>query len=133
MRSLIFAIFIAIAAASAALAQEPAPTSNSASDIPNMGHAPSRPNGIGRLDLRVFDESGNPVQGAFAKLESKRSDGFFCESWASTSARGVAVLPPLHMGQLKLIIKAPGFQTLKLTIPTEDLAQPVRVTLKRKS
>jgi hypothetical protein len=101
-------------------------------DIPNMGRAPSQPNGIGRLDLRVVDENGNPIKGAFAKLESNRSDGFFCESWNSSNDHGVAVLPPIHIGTLKLIIKAKGYQTLKIDVPASSLSEPVHVTLHSK-
>ena len=96
---------------------------------PNMGHAPAQADGIGRLDLRIVDPEGNPVQGVQAKLASKRSGGFLCESWAETNALGQAVLPPLHVGQLTLIIKAKGFETVKMNIPAADLAKPVRVTL----
>lgn len=108
------------------------PASSPTEEIPNMGRAPKEPNGIGRLDLRVFDEEGRPVKNAYAKLESTRTDGFFCESWGYTDARGVAVLPPLHMGRLKLIVKAPGYQKQTLTIPASNLSEPVRVTLVRK-
>ncbi|PYS53239.1 MAG: hypothetical protein DMF68_00110 [Acidobacteria bacterium] len=99
------------------------------SDIPNMGRAPSEPNGIGRLDLRVEDENGHPVMNAFAKLESNRSDGYLCESWNTTDAKGVAVLPPIHMGKLTLYVKAKGYKTLKIEIPVNSLSEPVHVTL----
>ncbi|CDM67003.1 carboxypeptidase-like regulatory domain-containing protein [Pyrinomonas methylaliphatogenes] len=99
-------------------------------EIPNMGRAPDRPNGIGRLDLRVFDEDGHPISKAYVKLESNRTDGFFCEAWGYSDARGVAVLPPLHMGRLKIIVKARGCKAQTLEIPASALAQPVRVTLR---
>jgi hypothetical protein len=129
MRKLFLATIIIVAAFSVAAAQEPAA---SGSDIPNMGRAPSEPNGIGRLDARVFDEAGNPVRGAYLKLESERTDGFFCESWNSSDERGVSVLPPLHMGNLKLIVKAKGYETLKMNVSTASLNEPVRITLVRK-
>ena len=131
MRKLFLATLIIVATFSVASAQD-ASSSSGQSDIPNMGRAPSEPNGIGRLDARVFDEAGNPVRGAYLKLESERTDGYFCESWNSSDERGVSVLPPLHMGSLKLIVKAKGYETLKLNVPAENLNEPLRVTLVRK-
>jgi hypothetical protein len=128
MRKLFLATIIIAAACSVAAAQQPA----SGSDIPNMGRAPAQVNGIGRLDARVFDEAGNPVRGAYLKLESERTDGFFCESWNSSDERGVSVLPPLHMGTVKLIVKAKGYETLKINVPTDTLNEPFRVTLVKK-
>ena len=90
------------------------------------------PDGVGRLDLRVVDEDGNPVQGVRADLESRRTTGFLCEAWNWTDARGVAVLPPLHMGRLTLKLKAKGFETQKVEIPASSLNEPVRVTMIRK-
>ena len=128
MRKLFLATLVIAAAFSVAAAQQP----TNSSDIPNMGKAPTQPNGIGRLDARVFDEAGNPVRGAHLKLESERTDGYFCESWNLSDERGVSVLPPLHMGSLKLIVKAKGYETLKLNVPTDSLNEPVRITLVRK-
>ncbi|HEV7905329.1 MAG TPA: hypothetical protein VGO96_15925 [Pyrinomonadaceae bacterium] len=132
MRKLFLATIIIVATFSVAAAQDSASASSGQSDIPNMGRAPSEPNGIGRLDARVFDEAGNPVRGAYLKLESERSDGYFCESWNSSDERGVSVLPPLHMGSLKLIVKAKGYETLKLNVPAANLNEPLRVTLVKK-
>ena len=101
-------------------------------DIPNQGRAPSQPNGIGRLDARVFDEAGSPVRGVYLKLESERTDGYFCESWNTTDERGVATLPPLHMGRLRLIVKAKGYANQKLDLDASTLNEPVRITLVRK-
>lgn len=103
----------------------------SPTSIPNRGHAPNRPDGVGRLDLRVFDTSGKPVRGAAAHLTSERASGFVCESWASTDSHGVAVLPPLHVGRLTLIVKAAGYKPQTLSISPKELAQPVRITLLR--
>lgn len=100
-------------------------------NIQNRGHAPARPDGLGRLDLRVADAQGQPIKGAQAKLTSQRSGGFLCETWNSSDANGVAVLPPLHVGKLKLVVKAPGYRTQTLEIAPDALAQPVRVTLAR--
>lgn len=131
MRKLLLIALFITAAFSLAPAQE-ATASPNPGDIPNMGKAPTVPNGIGRLDARVLDGEGNPVKDAKVELESARTDGYFCESWNTTDERGVAVLPPLHMGRLKLTVKAKGYETQKLTIPTEELNQPVRVTLVKK-
>jgi hypothetical protein len=127
MRRLFIATLLALSAFGAAAAQ----TNND--EIPNMGRAPKQADGIGRLDLRVVDQDGNPVQGVRADLQSKRSGGFFCESWNWTDARGVAVLPPLHMGKLTLKLSAKGFQTQKIELDAASLDQPVRVVLQRKS
>jgi len=130
MRKFIFATFLVAATFSAGLAQETAATNNK--EIPNMGRAPKQADGVGRLDLRVVDEDGNPVEGVRADLESHRAGGFLCESWNWTDARGVSVLPPLHMGKLSLKLSAKGYETQKLEINAADLDQPVRVVLHKK-
>jgi hypothetical protein len=133
MRKLFIAALIIAASFSLSLGQGQQDTSaQNNTDTPNMGRAPSQPNGIGRLDLRIVDEDGNALKGAFAKLESRRSDGFFCESWNSSDNRGIAVLPPIHMGTLTLVIKAKGYQTIKMDVPADSLSEPVRVTLHKK-
>ena len=126
MRRLLIATLLTVSAFGAAAAQNN-------NEIPNMGRAPKQTDGVGRLDLRVVDEDGNPVQGVRADLESKRSDGFLCESWNWTDARGVAVLPPLHMGKLTLKLSAKGYQTQTVEVDAASLDQPVRVTLVKKS
>jgi hypothetical protein len=130
MRKLLLASLLVLSTfAGAALAQTGA-TQNT--DIPNMGRAPKQPDGIGRLDLRVVDAQGNPVEGVRADLKSMRSNGFQCESWNWTNPQGVAVLPPLHMGRLQLTLKAKGYETLKLNVDAGALDQPLRVTMVRK-
>lgn len=126
MRKLIlaFTLCVSLSAASAALAQ-------GGSSIPNMGHAPTSADGIGRLDLRVFDSQGQPVRGAQAKLTSHRPGGLLCETWNSTGTNGVAVLPPLHVGSLRLVVKAAGYRTQTIDLAPNALAAPVRVTLVR--
>ena len=126
MRRLIIASLLVVSAFGAASAQ----TNN---EIPNMGRAPKQADGIGRLDLRVVDQDGNPVQGVRADLKSNRSGGFLCESWNWTDARGVAVLPPLHMGKLTLKLSAKGFQTQTIQVDAASLDQPVRVVMLKKS
>ena len=127
MRRLIIATLLVVSAFGAAAAQ----TNNN--EIPNMGRAPKQADGVGRLDLRVVDENGDPVQGVRADLQSKRSDGFLCESWNWTDARGVSVLPPLHMGKLTLKLSAKGYQTQKVEVNAANLNEPVRVVLQKKS
>ena len=129
MSKFLISLFIVVATFSVGLAQEQSQNPN---DPPNMGAAPKEANGIGRLDLRVVDESGNPVRNAHAKLESTRTDGYFCESWNDTDERGVAVLPPIHMGALKLKVKAKGFKTMEIEVPASSLNQPVRITMVKK-
>ena len=120
--------FIILSAFAVAWAQEP----NRGDDPPSTGVAPKVINGVGRADVRVRDEKGNPIKDAYVKLESTRTDGFFCESWNNTDARGLAGLLPLHLGNLKLNSKAMGYQSQELEIPFDQLGEPVRVTLKNK-
>ena len=131
MRKLFIAALIIAASFSTGLAQDTGAAQNT-NETPNMGRAPKEPNGIGRLDLRIVDENGNPVKGARALLESNRSDGFFCEAWGTTNDKGVIALPPLHMGSLKLKVKAKGYQKYEAPVATNSLDEPVRVTLARK-
>lgn len=132
MRKLIFATLLIAATSGAAFAQNGGQSPASNSDVPNMGRAPRQADGVGRLDLRVVDEDGNPVKGVRADLQSNRSGGFLCESWNWTDARGVSVLPPLHMGKLTLKLSAKGYETQKLTVDAASLDQPVRVVLHKK-
>jgi hypothetical protein len=126
--SKVLSLLLIFAAFGLAVGQEP--TRNP--EPPSQGIAPKEPNGIGRADVRVFDESGNAIRNAYVKLESTRTDGFFCESWGDTDERGIIALPPIHMGSLKLKVKAKGFQSQELEVPTSDLGNPVHVTLKKK-
>jgi hypothetical protein len=127
MRKLIITALLVVSAFGAASAQN-----GQGNDIPNMGRAPKQVDGVGRLDLRIVDEDGNPVKGVRADLQSKRPGGFLCESWNWTDARGVSVLPPLHMGQLTLKLSAKGFETQTIQVNAADLDQPVRIVLHSK-
>jgi hypothetical protein len=122
--TLALAVYVSLFTASAALAQ-------GGVNVPNRGHAPTQSDGLGRLDLRVFDSQGRPVRGAQAKLTSHRAGGFLCETWNSTDANGVAVLPPLHVGSLRLVVRAAGFRTQTIDLAPSALAEPVRVALVR--
>ena len=129
MSKFLLALFIVAATFSFAVAQEQSQNPN---DPPSRGVAPKVENGIGRADVRVVDGNGNPVENAYVKLESNRSDGFFCESWDNTNAQGMTVLPPIHMGNLKLKIKAKGYKTQEIEVPASSLNEPVRVVLVKK-
>src|SRR6266571_8448608 len=129
MTKVLSLIFIIVASFSVALSQEPLRNNDT---LPSQGIAPKVPNGIGRADVRVFDENGNPIRNAYVKLESTRTDGFFCESWGDTDERGIIALPPIHMGSLKLKVKAKGYHSLMLDVAADQLGEPIRVTLKKK-
>jgi len=129
MTKVLSLLLVIIAAFSVALAQGPTRTSDQPA---SQGIAPKEPNGIGRADVRVFDENGNAIKNAYVKLESTRTDGFFCESWGDTDAHGLVALPPIHMGALKLKVKAKGYRSEELEVPASELGNPVRVTLKKK-
>lgn len=129
MTKILSLLLIIIGIFSLALAQEPTRTLD---DPASQGVAPKEPNGMGRADVRVFDENGNAIKNAYVKLESTRTDGFFCESWGDTDAHGVIALPPIHMGTLKLKVKAKGYRSEELEVPASGLGNPVRVTLKKK-
>lgn len=129
MSKVLSILFIVIATAAIAFGQE---STRNSDDPPSTGIAPKVENGIGRADVRVRDENGNPIKDAYVKLESTRTDGFFCESWNNTDEHGLAGLPPIHMGSLKLKIKAKGYQTVELEVPASQLGEPIRVTLKKK-
>lgn len=126
MRKLFLVVLIVAATAIASLAQN--------NGLQNMGRAPKGVDGVGRVDTRVVDEAGNPVQGAKVELKSKRSGGRLCEAWNWSNASGQAVLPPLHMGQqLRLTIEAPGFVKQTVTLDANNLNEPVVIHLIRKS
>jgi hypothetical protein len=124
-----YVLLIIIAAFSIAFSQGPSKNSD---NPPSQGLAPKEPNGIGRADVRVVDEQGNPIRNAYVKLESTRTDGFFCESWGDTDERGVIALLPIHMGSLKFKVKAKGYKSQELEVAAADLGEPVKVTLKKK-
>jgi len=129
MSKVLSILFVLVATCAVAFSQEQSQPSN---DPPSTGVAPKVENGIGRADVRIRDENGNPIKNVYVKLESTRTDGYFCESWNDTDERDIAALPPLHMGTLKLKIKAKGYLTQELEIPANSLGDPVRVTLKKK-
>ncbi|MGH9943425.1 MAG: tetratricopeptide repeat protein, partial [Pyrinomonadaceae bacterium] len=99
----------------------------------NMGHAPKGLDGIGRMDLRVVDQDGNPVKGARAKLNTKRPNGIDCECFNDTDEIGRAVMNPIHVGKvLKLVVKAKGFETLEQIVDPAQMAGPYKVVMQAK-
>jgi len=128
MSKVLSTVLIIFATFAIAFAQE----QTRSDDPPSQGIAPKIINGVGRADVRVRDENGNPIKDAYVKLESTRTDGYFCESWDNTNDRGITVLPPIHMGSLKLKIKAEGYQSQEIEVPADQLGEPIRVTLKKK-
>jgi hypothetical protein len=126
MRKLFLVVLIVAATFTAALAQN--------TGLQNMGRAPRGVDGVGRVDARIVDAAGNPVQGAKVELKSKRSGGRLCEAWNWSNTAGQAVLPPLHMGQqLRLTIEAPGFVKQSVAVDANNLNEPVIIRLVRKS
>lgn len=105
---------------------------NNSSNPQNMGRAPKTPNGVGRMDLRITDEAGNPIKGVQAQIKSKRPGGLFCECFESTDAIGRAVMPPLHIAdKIKLALKGAGYPSQEIALNAQDLSQPVRVVLSK--
>src|SRR5712692_6669962 len=129
MRKLFILSLVILATSISVPAQNP-PAAQNPEEPPNMGLAPKAENGIGRADVRVFAESGNPIRNASVKLESTRTDGYFCETdWFPANEKGVVVLPPLHMGRLKFKVRAQGYHSRNLKVMAASLSQPVRATL----
>jgi hypothetical protein len=107
-------------------------TSNdSAEQMAHLAVAPER-NQIGRAVVEVLDESGKPINRAGITLESKWGDNEFCESFGPTNSKGAIALPPIHMGDLRLVVKAKGYETVKMPLSLADLGRPIRVSLKKK-
>ena len=131
MRKLFIAALIVAASFSFAPAQEQT-TQQSLESITSRARAPKQVDGLGQAVVLVSDKDGNPVQNAFIKLESVWGGDHFCESWGSTNSLGAIALNPIHMGKLKLVIKAKGYQTQKIEVDANSLSEPVRVTLVRK-
>jgi hypothetical protein len=131
MRKLFIAALIVAAAFSFAFAQQEA-TTQSLENITRLAKAPQQADGLGRAVILVTDREGNPLPNAYAKLESVWGGDHFCESWGSTGNLGAIALNPIHMGKLKLMVKAKGYQTQKIEVDASSLSEPVRVQLARK-
>jgi hypothetical protein len=107
-------------------------SSASRDDLAKLARAPIESEGVGRAVVFVSDENGEPVPGAHATLESRYGGDRFCESFGSTNREGAIALLPIHMGMLKLVVKAKGFETAAVEVQASSLSQPVRVTMARK-
>jgi hypothetical protein len=119
--------------AEAGAAPNAAPAAAPQGCILPLGHAPKTADGVGRVDARIMDEQGHPIQGAKLKLKSHRTNGILCESWNTSNECGQALLPPLHIGpQLTLTIEAAGFQKQTINLDASSLDQPVEIKLLRK-
>ncbi len=104
-----------------------------ASEPPNMGHAPKGLDGIGRMDLRVTDDAGNPVQNVKAQLATDRPNGFHCDCDNVTDQTGRALMNPIHVGKvLKLKVKANGYESQEIVVDPQAMAQPYQVKLHKK-
>lgn len=132
MRKLFIAALILIATFSVALAQQETTTQPSLEEITRRARAPKQVDGLGQAVVIVSDKDGNPIQNAYTKLESVWGGDHFCESWGSTNSLGAIALSPIHMGKLKLMVKAKGYETQKIEVDASSLSEPVRVTLARK-
>ena len=103
---------------------------NSGGGAQNMGHAPKKLDGIGRMDLRVVDQDGNPVKNVKSRLSTKRPNGLNCDCWSATDAVGRAVMNPIHVGEkLHLELKANGFEPQDILVNPDDLAAPYKVVM----
>ncbi len=131
MRKFFIAALMVVAAFSFAPAQQES-TQLSLENITRLARAPQQPDGLGRAVILVSDKDGNPIRNAYAKLESVWGGDQFCESWGSTNNLGAIALNPIHMGKLKLMVKAKGYETQKIEVDASTLSEPVRVTLVRK-
>lgn len=132
MRKLFASAIIIAATLMVGMAQDNTST-QSREDIAKLARAPMQADGIGRAVLFVSDADGNPVKGAHATLESTWGRDNFCESFGWTNNEGALALLPIHMGTLKLVVKAKGYQTAKLEVPASSLSEPVKVTMTRKN
>lgn len=131
MRKLFTAAFMLIATLGLATAQQET-TNASLENITRLAKAPQQADGLGRAVILVSDKDGNPIRNAYAKLESVWGGDNFCESWGTTGSLGAIALNPIHMGKLKLMVKAKGYETQKIEVDAGSLSEPVRVTLARK-
>jgi hypothetical protein len=132
MRKLFLAALIIAASLSLGLAQEGQNNSNNGGDPRKMGRAPGGPDGIGRAVIEVVDEQGNPVPVAYVTLSSVWGGDNYCESYGGVNKEGVIALLPIHMGKLKLKVKAKGYRTQEMVVDPGTLNAPVVVKLAKK-
>ena len=128
MRKLFMSALIITAALSYGMAQDNT-SSQSRDDIAKLARAPIEADGIGRAAVFVSDTNGNAVKGAYATLESYWGRDHFCESFGWTNKNGAIALLPIHMGSLRLIVKAKGYKTSNVEVVPRALSEPIVVTL----
>jgi hypothetical protein len=132
MRKLFLAALIIAAAFSVGLAQQGPNETKSTEELLKMGRAPSAAEGIGRAVIEVEDMNGNPVPQAYVTLSSIWGGDQFCESYGQVNKDGVIALLPIHMGKLKLKVKAKGYRTQEIVVDPSTLSEPVVVKLEKK-
>jgi hypothetical protein len=132
MRKLFLAALIIAAAFSMGLAQQGPNETKPTNELLKMGRAPGANDGIGRAVIEVKDANGNPVPSAYVTLSSIWGGDNFCESYGAVNSDGVIALLPIHMGKLKLKVKAKGYKTQEITIDPATLNAPVAVKLEKK-
>lgn len=132
MRKLFAAAIIVAATFTVGLAQNQSSLQQSVDEMAKLAKAPSQPGGLGRAVVIVTDNQGTPIKNAYAKLESLWGSDNFCESWGGTNSNGVIALNPIHMGTLKLKIKAKGYRPVEMNVNADSLNEPIRVELSRK-
>ncbi|HEX8747499.1 MAG TPA: carboxypeptidase-like regulatory domain-containing protein [Pyrinomonadaceae bacterium] len=132
MRKLFIAALIIAAAFSMGLAQQGPNETKSTEELLRMGRAPGATDGIGRAVIDVEDMSGNPIPTAYVTLSSVWGGDNFCESYGGVNKDGVIALLPIHMGKLKLKVKAKGYKTQEITVDPSTLSEPVVVKLEKK-
>lgn len=98
-----------------------------------LGHGPRGRNSV-RMDLRVVDEAGKPVQGAKTKLWSERqSNGMFCETVHTTGECGNVLMDPIHITKtLQLKLEAKGFKPQMIQVDPAQLDRPFQVVMQTK-
>lgn len=132
MRKLFLAALIIAAAFSMGLAQQGPNDTKSTDEMLKMGRAPGAADGIGRAVIEVEDMNGNPIPTAYVTLSSIWGGDNFCESYGGVNRDGVIALLPIHMGKLKLKVKAKGYRTQEITVDPATLNEPVVVKLEKK-
>jgi len=130
MRKLFVLAFLVLAAFAVCPAQD---VKQDLSYMVKLARAPKGVDGIGRAVVIVTDEAGNPIKGAYAHLHSYWGNPKeHCESWDYTNEEGATALPPIHMGKLKLVVKADGYKKIEIPVEANSLDQPIKVNLVKK-
>ncbi|MFN2598651.1 MAG: CHAT domain-containing protein, partial [Pyrinomonadaceae bacterium] len=110
-------------------------SANNQQNEQTLGHGPTNGRSPSvRMDLRVVDQDGNPINGVHAKLASERGDnGLKCDCEHYTQGNGAILMDPIHFTRtLKLTLEAKGFEPLQINVNPSDLNQPYRVALQAK-